>query len=394
MKNYTFILVLITSALFFGCINKNHNNSLVNIKIDTIRIDLKSNAKADINRFHNIGVVPLETSDNFLIKSIYRVDKTRNGYLITDIKRGVTLLFDEKGKGQSFIANKGKGPGEYIDFSGIFFDPKNEIINIADKYLRSVFQYSLNSNYLQTIKFQNFISGDFSINSKNEYCFFHGDEMSFTGGKNDDVFLYDENGELKKQILKNRNYMNKLMVFKMNNPISLHNDTTHIIRYLDNYIYSISGNNIHKRFYIDLGIEDYSKELILNAVEGIDPDFGDIVFKEHPQKIDELFINEQYVYFSVLTKDNAILRCYYNRKTHKTETIVGYISNGTDHVFPGIVAGITDEYFIYRLEKHAFINWIEQNIKMGVPVNDELMGIYDNSSENDNPILFLYNPEF
>ena len=69
-------------------------------------------------------IVALETSEDCLLSTIYKVYLTENYIIVIELKNGYIQLFDTEGKYVRKIGKKGEGPEEYNELNDIVYDNK------------------------------------------------------------------------------------------------------------------------------------------------------------------------------------------------------------------------------------------------------------------------------
>lgn len=119
------------------------------VSSDYPEFDLKDDVSSLelLNHVSDAKVIPLETSDDCLIRSIDKISKVSEGFLILDRKAGRILHFNHDGSYVGKIDRVGRGPGEYMFISD--FDVVDDQIHVLD--VDRVLVYDIDGNPLKTV---------------------------------------------------------------------------------------------------------------------------------------------------------------------------------------------------------------------------------------------------
>lgn len=143
MNKYFFILLF--CMLLLSC---NKQNSQTGQKI--LQVELSLGKQTDSDLFKKIEIIPLETNDQSLIKSIGRVIETDSKYYILDddVDRGVLFCFDKQGKFQSKIDKRGSGPGEYHLIYEIILKQEENLIHLLSP-MGAIHTYTVDGQFIK-----------------------------------------------------------------------------------------------------------------------------------------------------------------------------------------------------------------------------------------------------
>ncbi len=134
----TILLLMITIA----CSSKNNDNNNTDLKVNN-NLSIK-----DV--FSRITVVPLETTNNSLIKNINKIIFYKGYYYIFDKAQYGVFKFDKNGKFILKLNKRGQGPGEYSlidDFDINRFNETMELLNPRG----FIHIYSLDGQFIEEI---------------------------------------------------------------------------------------------------------------------------------------------------------------------------------------------------------------------------------------------------
>ena len=96
--------------------------------------------------FSSYKLIPLETSEEFLVGNIDRIIKCPGCYCIQDRDNANVFIFEENGKFRCKLGNKGHARNEHLDAWSIAYDEKNEQIVMLDLTGRRLLSYDLMGN--------------------------------------------------------------------------------------------------------------------------------------------------------------------------------------------------------------------------------------------------------
>lgn len=80
--------------------------------------------------FKKVELIPLETGENSLIKTLSKVIYFNRNYYVLDTSRHLLLVFDEDGRFVKQIGATGQGPNEYINLSDFYISKTSQQIVI------------------------------------------------------------------------------------------------------------------------------------------------------------------------------------------------------------------------------------------------------------------------
>ena len=174
-KNTTILYFLLLIGIISGCTEKERRNSLRPLSEGSfdkeyqqhwvitddsvkpfevvredkcIQVELPSKLPhSDLDTiFSSYKLIPLETSEEFLIGNIDRVIKCPGCYCILDRDNASVFIFEENGKFRCKLGNKGHARNEHLDAWSIAYDEKNEQIVMLDLTGRRLLSYDLMGN--------------------------------------------------------------------------------------------------------------------------------------------------------------------------------------------------------------------------------------------------------
>ncbi|MDR1951832.1 MAG: 6-bladed beta-propeller, partial [Bacteroidales bacterium] len=156
MKNYTFnfgayILVFAWCTLSLtGCANP--QQKLNTSSATPIYVDMnKAKLVLIWDEMDLVNYVPLETTDESLIREISKIYATPSHIIIFEEKYSNIFLFDQTGVFLRKIGRRGNGPGEYVNLTDIFFEEASGLIYAHDFGQNIMLVYNLEGEPIEKI---------------------------------------------------------------------------------------------------------------------------------------------------------------------------------------------------------------------------------------------------
>ncbi len=197
-KNTSILYFLLLTGIISGCTEKGRRNDLrplsegsfdkeyqqhwvitddsvkpfeVVREDECIQVELPSKLPhSDLDTiFSSYKLIPLETSEEFLIGHIERVIKCPGCYCILDRDNANVFIFEENGKFRCKLGNKGHARNEHLDAWSIAYDEKNEQIVMLDLTGRRLLSYDLMGN-LKKVASLFFLYHDMAFLGDNILC--------------------------------------------------------------------------------------------------------------------------------------------------------------------------------------------------------------------------------
>ena len=175
MKHKLFFIIVLL-FLFGACMQKQENNPYIVIdlaeNIDETANDITLNDIFELER-----VIPLETSDSFLLSSFNFGNVNEQEFLIFDMHTAYCVN-KESGKPRLILNRRGQGRGEYINISRATLDSQGNILIFCPSK-KMLLKYSSNGDYIDnrhgdsicgTVVYSNdFYAISHSFSSKSKY---------------------------------------------------------------------------------------------------------------------------------------------------------------------------------------------------------------------------------
>ena len=137
---YILLIVLVTSC-----------NKTIDIKGKTLYTDLDHAPSIPTEKlFSKIEVIPLETQEESIIRSIDKIMEYQSCIYILDRRQKAVLIFDDHGKLISKINSIGRAPDEFYILEDIEINKFRNTLECLDP-MGKILTYDLMGNYLSTI---------------------------------------------------------------------------------------------------------------------------------------------------------------------------------------------------------------------------------------------------
>ena len=180
MKNQ---LTITLTLLLFLAVSCSYNKPAPGS--NEIFVDFKSespmvvNGPEDIFNYSDyidsVVYVPLETSDECLVGEISDMHFVNDRIFV---KSGFSIfIFSKDGKFISKISRRGRGHGEYSNMAGWDVNPSNNEISIYSNADETVYVYSIQGNFLRSVRLEGGIHRDFCVLPNGNYLFYTPDYM-------------------------------------------------------------------------------------------------------------------------------------------------------------------------------------------------------------------------
>ena len=157
----------LVAIFFWGCSNSSSGSSSFQEGLQEIVLaDIEErdiifpNNLPDSCRF-----IALETTDNSLIKEVYKVEFADSLIFVQDYNTRV-LVFDSDGKFINQIGENGRGRGEYFSLKTFYVDSPSKTVVIVDLFGNAFLTYDYSGKFLNEIKFDDFVPADWGSTTK------------------------------------------------------------------------------------------------------------------------------------------------------------------------------------------------------------------------------------
>ncbi len=235
MKCVTFYLILI--LVLASCEQTGKKNMT-----QCIKVNVDDTSLLEIEDFYLTDTINLETTTESLIGVISRISFINDSILVADFINHKLSLFSPDGRFLTNIGKKGQGLGEYVSIHDYFI--KDNIIHVYDFYRNVILKYSLSSQYL----------GEYSVPvafDRVAYLPLQGYILlnTFNNRENNPKFSWlDSDFNLNSFSTEQRENGTSIP-----NMFYAHDQRVIYWEFMNNTIYSFTGNQITPQYTIDFG---------------------------------------------------------------------------------------------------------------------------------------------
>ena len=415
-RNTTILYFLLLIGIISGCTEKGRRNSLRPLSEGSfdkeyqqhwvitddsvkpfevvredkcIRVELPSELPhSDLDTiFSSYKLIPLETSEEFLIGNIDRVIKCPGCYCILDRDNANVFIFEENGKFRCKLGNKGHARNEHLDAWSIAYDEKNEQIVMLDLTGRRLLSYDLMGN-LKKVASLFFLYHDMAFLGDDILCLTESAYNRFSDIIDlSRLVLADKMGKpikrgfpITEMIRKNFNYGNKLAQYK---------DKAYFTDLLSDTIWEVSGKEMAPILNMTVnGSQRFSKDEKENMT--------DHIFKMRLAKqpyANRIQISSEYIALPVAIprEGGAIALMLISRKSNR-QKFVGISTNHTrldSYLGVNSSNGFADDSTLINIIPPSIILLGASNIQIKNHLSKEERELLKNLKPDDNPVLLL-----
>ncbi|MDR1339069.1 MAG: 6-bladed beta-propeller [Prevotellaceae bacterium] len=144
-KVITVFFVVCSIPLFFNScrkkINEEQDHPVLYASLDEKKISMEK-------LFDKIEIIPLETTDQSLIRSISQYNYWDGKHYILDASQYILFIFDDDGHYIDRIARVGQGPGEYKYIYDFVLNPDNGQIEMLSPF-KYIYCYDFSGNFIK-----------------------------------------------------------------------------------------------------------------------------------------------------------------------------------------------------------------------------------------------------
>lgn len=143
MKAARILSAVILHLLLLSCTQKSEE-----VKQNVLSVTIGQNELAPSDLFRDIEIIPLETSDESLIKAIGRIIEDKDRYYILDTQQSVVFCFNKQGRFLYKIDKNGSGPDEYHLIYEMIVKPDRNLIYLLSP-MGAIYTYDLDGNFIK-----------------------------------------------------------------------------------------------------------------------------------------------------------------------------------------------------------------------------------------------------
>jgi hypothetical protein len=357
IKGILFVLLIF---YFFCCSKQKINRSENTIHLS---VDLEQKDKVSIfDLFQKIEIIPLETKDASLIKSISKIEYYNQKYYILDRETSLLLCFDSEGKHIGNIGQIGNGPEDYFSAYDFLIDKSKNCIVILSPVGLLYFYDLSNGKLADKIQLKNGAPNYQRFVMLNDDIF-----IFYTLGLEQQLFLFSrEQGNFIDSYYEE----NKVLSMFSNDVFYTFNDEVFFSEPFVNEVYKIKETGMEVAYRWDFGNMNMDLDKF-NLPSGRDNGIRKIIEMLRDSQLHSLcdiqIQTGEYYYARSLRNLEHQLHLFYHKKTNKTyifekfsEDIFFYpacwcndfvIATSNFHAKPAVIQTILDKENNYKLNQ-------------------------------------------
>lgn len=350
---------------------------------DVVLLDCNDSVKANATGIHvdTFFYVKLESSDTSVpLGFIQRVEFLDSLILIQD--ENGAYAFDSCGKYLFRIGDKGHGPGEYINVSGMWVSKHNHLIYVGDSFAGKILSYDTSGKYKGAL-----------IPPDNSLYLIHQADYIFPNQLFVSRYMYKHHNSAYSVIDLDEMSVDSIDSYKIHSdlmadrlgihPYSIRDNSALYVLPFDNNIYEYSGGRTRALYRLNankhlLTEKERSEinDLFISAMSENYYEGNFIGFTDIFETSSCVFLNSLYDYFLINKRSNKVTCCNY------------FIGDPISQLPLLRISGIKDDYLIsvltpYDASRLQFSDQLDDDAKL-------LYGVSEQMNDDDNPVLLFY----
>ena len=327
-------------------------------------------------------VVPLETSDQCLIKDIDRICMDDSLIFVFDHRMNQVGIFDRQGHLQSCIREIGQGSDEYVQIKDMALNREKKQIIILCGRPEKIMLDRYDGKFIKNIAIQ---KGYGEITHANQRTY------AWTDAYADSTMIdcLDENGTLLSVLtLPHARFLpieNEGYRYSFGKGCHLTSDGEQVFfaRPYDNAIYQLKGDSISEAYFLDL--KDYNLPPEVLELDWTHKKFAEC-FRQNRYAVSFLEMTQGAK--GLFVKSNQGLFFY----DKSTDCLQRYRAIGDDQLggFSNFHSANGEAKIVTWLPCETFMQTIQRMQEFGKQVGEPYLSVYRQAKEDDNPILIFY----
>lgn len=318
--------------------------------------------------------IPLETTPDFLIGNICRIENYKGQYYIHDKGSTSICIYSDKGKLLKQIHNLGRGESQFVNIYSMYINKKNDQLVIYCNQLHKYLFYDLAGNY-KSEELAYLWYRDFSIFPSGHYCCYINNTYANTGN----LIITNNKGILKKGITGTYNNTQGL---------NFYNSYPFIKDYQKSKL--LMPTLFDTLFQFDLKAS-FAKYVIDYSGRGVPKEYLQMPYQQLMDKIDtedfyycmgEYFENKSFVGFNIGNQNKFNSLIYSKNNKH---TYFGKLTDkntGIEIPFP--VYSFTSQLVSFQLPE-TILEYYQANKHKELPA--DFVKLCENLKKYDNPVI-------
>ncbi len=252
MKN----LLLFCIVLFLFACNadkEGHSNKIQEEHLQVFEFDVDNYTENNFSDYFEISkVIPLETTDESLIKRISNTHINENEMLIFDRDLKKLLLFDLNGKFIRQIGYEGRGPGEYVKIIDFATTMNHDTISIYDEINQGVLRYNRSGKFMDKVKIGSYF-GSMEIWKNKKIVMFTRRTIHFPKDEKISNFcVFNNRGKLEyEDLFYSHSELTQTRRLRFNDIYQLEDGSINVQEFFNDTIFRYNGDKLIPRLYFD-----------------------------------------------------------------------------------------------------------------------------------------------
>lgn len=372
-KAFVYVLFL---SMFFSCTTSNGEDK-------SVMVEFAGESSLPASEVLSVSYTKLETGDGFLLGGVNQCIEVEGRYILLDkIMAKALYIFNTDGSFVQPIGVKGSGPGEYISPFELSINERDKSLSVIDVEQQKMLVYSLDDFHFLSEKKLPFHSDNMEQLSDDEYVWYN--KMS-SDVSDSYAFITDKDLKIKKSLLPIEFSSGYSMgvsrkIYKQGGKVSLYTP-------FDPVLYRIQSDSVYPAYQFKFGEKkmpplEFLKEKSANNSNYIpalleSPYIAFYNVYENARSLCVPYYVDKTMYFGFYDKTKNI-SYNFSQEQLQTELQVG--------AFSSPIGVCSDGSFISLLRPGLILQLHEQ----GKKIDDRLMQLLKESTEEDNPILMIY----
>lgn len=363
-------LTILIFCIFCGCLQTQDQNKIF--------VDVKDITNVSIHDcFERIEIIPLETTQDALIRYIRKIIHNDNHYFVIDYNKNVYKI-SEEGEFLNEIGRFGRGPGEHLDVVDIQINEYTSNLELLIP-MGKIDIFSIDGEYLESLNLDTY-AHDFIIINEDLIL------LHFLVGDYKLKFFSRSEGRVIAQEYPMSEEINKRMPVGDTDPLWKRDGNAYFHFPFSNEIFQIDGFKLKHLYSIDCG--NYSFDLSdINWKTGLNR-------KYYSEKISESSDIATFFHFHI-ENEEIIMKRFLNGDKQNRPLFLYDKSTSETKVFIDFEEGVTlpmlynydpNSQIIYgAVEPHDINNYIVKDL-----LDKENIEKLTNINPDDNPVIVKY----
>ncbi|WP_101544573.1 6-bladed beta-propeller [Bacteroides cutis] len=370
------IAYVVFLLLFVSC-------STSNKEVESVIVDFSEESSLSASDLLSVSYVKLETGDDYLLAGGNQCTNVGDRYILLDNIMARTLYaFNLDGSFVQQIGKKGNGPGEYINPFEYSVNERDKTLSVIDIEQQKIIVYSLADFRFLSEKKMPFYSDYMEQLPNGDYVWYN---KLASDASDSYAFITDKDLNIKKSFIpidfsSGYSLGTSRKLYKQGDEVSLYTPFNPVL-------YRVKSDSIYPAFQFKFGEKklppiDFLKEKSANNKNYI-PDLLESPYVafynvyESDQLLCVPYYMDKTMYFGFYDKKKNISYNFSQDKL-QSELQIGAFSSPI---------GVTQDGSFISLLRPGLLLQLQEK---GNKINDELIQLLNESTEEDNPILLIY----